>query len=418
MNQTTTEPHTFFTPWTMWPLRSSIEYKAIPNDDEWTGGDVYAKAEKTEPRRAESQSSYPGLIATIAFLILLSIGAFLVSPSDLQLYDAFIPGTEDVWRPAASPVAQLTPPAGCAKRHEWRTLSSTEQQAYISAVLCLRDGPSALAPTSNRTSYDDFPWIHSRVGYFTHNSAPFLPWHRYFLHVYETTLREECGYEGGLVYWDWTQDAEALERSPVFDAESGFGGDGEVGGEVTVGKSGRCVVDGPFAGVTADYYDVEYGPHCLSRGFRNDEGESGHIDGHDLRPDSIEEVLSQDKYEDFVRLMESRVHDAIPFGIAGDFETFTAPYGMYCSASRRAVKSADVRIDPLFFLHHTQLDRLWWLWQQRQPGQGLEAYGGHKQRHSMEMADLEDALHMKGLAVDVQVADVMDVEGDLLCYTY
>lgn len=218
-------------------------------------------------------------------------------------------------------------PARCPKRREWRTLSANEQQDYISAVLCLRSQPSVLAPESNKTSYDDWPWIHSHVGYYTHNSAPFLPWHRYFLHLYETTLRNQCDYKGSLVYWDWTLDSEALENSPVFDPTTGFGGDGEVGGTNTVGRTGRCVEDGPFAGVTADYYDVKYNPHCLSRGFRDLEGNTGHIDGHDISSESIEEVLSLGNYERFVALMESRVHDAIPFGIGGDFETFTAPYG-------------------------------------------------------------------------------------------
>lgn len=147
------------------------------------------------------------------------------------------------------------------------------------------------------------------------------------MHIYETTLRDQCGYEGSLVYWDWTLDSEALEKSPVFDPDTGFGGDGELNGAITVGRSGRCVVDGPFAGVTADYYDVKYSPHCLSRGFRDLDGNLGHIDGHDISPESIEEVLNLGDYESFVALVESRVHDAIPFGIGGDFETFTAPYG-------------------------------------------------------------------------------------------
>jgi len=129
------------------------------------------------------------------------------------------------------------------------------------------------------------------------------------------------------VYWDWTLDSAAIENSPVFDAVSGFGGDGEVGGMITVGRSGRCVVDGPFAGVVAEYYDVKFQPHCLSRGFRGLEGELGHIDGTDVSPGSIGEVLGLGDYEGFVALMERRVHDVIPFGIAGDFETFTAPYG-------------------------------------------------------------------------------------------
>ena len=76
------------------------------------------------------------------------------------------------------------------------------------------------------------------------------------------------------------------------------------------------------------------------------------------------------------------------------------------------------RVDPLFFLHHTQLDRLWWLWQQRQPNGGLDAYGGHKQRHSIEKASLDDTLQVQGLAEPVRVRDVMNTQGYLLCYEY
>lgn len=32
--------------------------------------------------------------------------------------------------------------------------------------------------------------------YIAHDAAPFLPWHRYFIHLYELALRESCGYEG------------------------------------------------------------------------------------------------------------------------------------------------------------------------------------------------------------------------------
>ena len=46
------------------------------------------------------------------------------------------------------------------------------------------------------------------------------------------------------------------------------------------------------------------------------------------------------------------------------------------------------------------------------------AYSGHKERHSIEMASLDDFIKMKGLDVDVQVSELMDVENDLLCYTY
>lgn len=290
--------------------------------------------------------------------------------------------------------------SACPVRHEWRTLNTTQQQSYIQAFKCLLELDSSISSIPNMTAYDNFPWIHSRVGYFTHNSAAFLPWHRYFLHIYETTLREICGYEGSLAYWDWTLDYRALEHSPVFDPVTGFGGDGEVDDPIILGSTGRCVTDGPFANLQVKYYDVEYQPHCLSRGFRNNAGELGHIDGEGISPESIEEVLGRKTYEEFVELMEVRIHDAIPMGIGGDFETFTAPF------------------DPLFFLHHTQLDRLWWLWQQRQADGGLLSYGGIKERYSNEAASLEDYLYYRELGTYVQVKDVMDIKSQALCYDY
>jgi len=236
-----------------------------------------------------------------------------------------------------STLAHAAPTRHCGRRREWRTLSAAEQAHYIASVQCLQRTPSALghaaaggSATANATAhaYDDFPYVHAQVGRASHNAAPFLPWHRRFLAVYERTLRDACGFRGeGLVYWDWTLDWRALQRAPVFDAVGGFGGDGQVGGEVVVGNTGRCVTDGPFAGATARWYDREERPHCLARGFRDEAGELGVMDGSALSPESIDQVLRHADYEALVKEMESRIHDAIPFGIGGDFETFTAPYG-------------------------------------------------------------------------------------------
>lgn len=298
----------------MWPFKTTKhEYRAVASDeDERKVENGQREGSEATPRR-----NYRLVIVIGAILVVITlcfVATYLVLSSS----------TTDTNQPPTSEQDSDR----CPRRQEWRTLTPTQQTSYISAVLCLRNQSSTLAPSNNAmTAYDDFPWIHSRVGYFTHHSAPFLPWHRYFLHIYETTLRNQCGYQGNLVYWDWTLDASSIETSPVFDAETGFGGDGEVGGEITVSNTGRCVVDGPFAGIEVPFYDVKYQPHCLSRGFRDLEGKMGHIDGTEITPEGIEEVLGTEGYELFVTLMESRVHDAIPYGISGDFETFTAPYG-------------------------------------------------------------------------------------------
>lgn len=81
-------------------------------------------------------------------------------------------------------------------RREWRNLNRSEKIEYITAVSCLRALPSRLG--LNQTLYDDFPLIHSHNGNYSHKTVTFIAWHRYFIHVYEDTLREQCGYTGSL----------------------------------------------------------------------------------------------------------------------------------------------------------------------------------------------------------------------------
>jgi tyrosinase len=275
------------------------------------------------------------ILTVIAFVLAIAaLIAFLqLSASAVEKTKSTDSSSEQTTPSSTTPISLPSPettPAKCRLRREWRTLTASEQSNYITSVKCLTTIPSNQHLSS---LYEDFPWIHAHIGYFTHNSAPFLPWHRYFLHIYEIALREKCNYMGTLVYWDWTLDWDHLQNATVFngDKKSGFGTDGEAGGEITVGKTGRCVVDGAFKDIKPNYYDVKWKPHCLSRGFRTDNGDLGFMDGRAISPESIDEILKLDKYEDFVKLMESKVHDTIPFGIGGDFETFTAPYGKFDS---------------------------------------------------------------------------------------
>lgn len=314
----------------MWPFDHAKRYEAVATDEEES---------KLAPLRVARAAARRRMVYLMSG-ILLALTAIATGAFFYKSHSKIVPSrqddlidTSDEAQQAASPSVNST----CRLRREWRTLSREDQQHYISSIRCLLGIPSTIEVNSSR--YGDWPYVHSHVGYYTHHSAPFLPWHRYFLHIYETTLRSECGFKGELVYWDWTLDAADLAHSSVFDPETGFGGDGEVGGEITVGNSGRCVVDGPFKDIRAKYYDTKPLPHCLSRGFHDDSGALGRMDGSGITPESIEEVMRAGDYETFVGQLESKVHDAIPFGVGGDFETFTAPYGESCPADLVANES-------------------------------------------------------------------------------
>lgn len=86
-------------------------------------------------------------------------------------------------------------------------------------------------------------------------------------------------------------------------------------------------------------------------------------------------------------------------------------------------RPTDRCIDPVFFLHHTQVDRLWWLWQMQDPETRLKQYHGPAEdfrnvtmKHTT--SSKSDLLLMGGIADDVKVADVMDTQGEYLCYEY
>ncbi len=74
-------------------------------------------------------------------------------------------------------------------------------------------------------------------------------------------------------------------------------------------------------------------------------------------------------------------------------------------------------LDPVFFLHHAQLDRLWWKWQTLHPERKFD-YKGITEHGSEVLASTDDVLRMGGLAEDVKVAEVLDSRGGRLCYVY
>ncbi|XXG94400.1 hypothetical protein Hte_000655 [Hypoxylon texense] len=282
-----------------------------------------------------------------------------------------------------------------AVRREWRELGSLGRLEYLRAVKCLSSIPSTVC---NGTLHDEFAYIHRMIGDYSHEAAPFLPWHRYFIHIYEQTLKKRCQYEGTLPYWDWTRDWANLTQAPVWDATEGFGGNGNVDLPTTVGD-GRCVQDGPFAGLQVQYYNEDWNPHCLSRGFLTGELQD-HFGAQRLNSSAMAAVLDEPGYYGFVLKLEDGPHSAIPITVRGDFLRFTAPN------------------DPIFFLHHGQIDRLWWKWQSKDPEARMLAYDGPSRHNSSVTAQLTDPIEMVGLAPDVSVSSVMNINDGLLCYKY
>ncbi|KAI8310759.1 hypothetical protein K4K61_013156 [Colletotrichum sp. SAR11_59] len=274
-----------------------------------------------------------------------------------------------------------------AQRVEWRSLSDSAKADYIKAVKCLDSLPSKLGLETSR--YNDFPYVHAHLNIQIHFVAQFLPWHRYFVHIYETALRDECSYTGPMTYWDWTLDSEDMSKSPVFstDATTGFGGNGLNGGLTSPSRPNpltMCVIDGAFANFTVPYFDTTPRAHCLNRGFNDGIGvDNGKFQGKAYSPARISEITeTSGNFSQFATALENGPHGAI----------------------------------------HNSIDRLWWLWQQEAPESRTQDFSGIRILEAGQVderpASLNDSMPMLNLAPDIAIQRVMSTKTDLLQYEY
>jgi len=120
---------------------------------------------------------------------------------------------------------------------------------------------------------------------------------------------------------DWND----LANSSIWDDTTGFGGDGDPHGQVTVGE-GRCVTAGPFTELRPIMYNHTYVRHCLSRGFR-DGNTTGRLPSSPFSPEAIGKIVRKPTYKEFVKDVEYRLHNTMHTSIAGDFLALTAANG-------------------------------------------------------------------------------------------
>ena len=105
-------------------------------------------------------------------------------------------------------------------RVEWNRMTSANKKSFVDAIVCLTKKPSrGVAPADGAkalTLWDDLYWTHSFQYRGVHSTDTFLPFHRYFVHVFEKLLRSECGYKAPLPWWRETDAAGKVKASNLF----------------------------------------------------------------------------------------------------------------------------------------------------------------------------------------------------------
>ncbi|KAI4658211.1 uncharacterized protein J4E79_007193 [Alternaria viburni] len=271
-------------------------------------------------------------------------------------------------------------------RKEWSALTKPERKAYTDAVLCLQkkkaNTPASLIPGA-KSRFDDFVGNHILKTMEIHYTGTFLAWHRYFTWQYEQALKNECGYKGTQPYWDWAKTAASgLEKSAMLDGSassmSGNGkfipGQGQVviagRGEpyiyIPAGTGGGCVTSGPFKDMK-----VNLGPVALST---TNGTEIANGDGLSYNPRCLTRDLtdySNKKWANATAIADLIINkkdiwqfEMVMQGVPGTDSLGVHGGGHYSMGGDPGRDFFVSPGDPLFYLHHAQIDRTWWIWQQ------------------------------------------------------
>jgi len=314
-------------------------------------------------------------------------------------------------------------------RREWRTLTANDKAAWTSAVKCLGtlnhrrlsfDVQGRIVPGAH-SLYDDFSYAHNAMSKGAHDNAYFLPWHRWFLYIFDSTLRDGCGYSGPTPYWDWSRDSADLLSSPIFETDPAHG----LGhsGDCTSAPSSDCVVqDGAFAPANSHFslsYPVR---HNLRRNLTLITGwfEHEHPANETISLANIRNITERTT-GDFFRFqfamtqMHNHLHNFVGGDLAG-----TCPKAI----PEDKCEEGYTPNEPLFWLHHAQLDRLWSNWQSLHPSNFFAFSGVPLNTHNLTdprydlNASITYMMQYDRLSVPVPVSSTFDHSTPPFCYKY
>jgi tyrosinase len=265
---------------------------------------------------------------------------------------------------------------GMLIRKNIKSLSSNEKKAFVKAVKMLK-----------ANKYNWYPIMHARTMQkniitdkrnAAHMGPIFLPWHRKFIREFEKDLQIELQKELGstvrnlgLPYWDWS------ENSRIWDADF-MGGNGDIkNGIVTTGpfrynppNGWTCIGIGEHGEIDVDvegnpkYYPLlrligDYPKAVLPT--MNDIEECLKVTPYDT-PDWDKESNPTKSFRNKLEGWDtdptkSHMHNVVHRWIGGSMLTMTSPN------------------DPVFFLHHANVDRLWARWQIDHPNESYPPHG-------------------------------------------
>mmetsp|Transcript_2423 Transcript_2423/g.5512 ORF Transcript_2423/g.5512 Transcript_2423/m.5512 type:complete len:409 (+) Transcript_2423:59-1285(+) len=229
-------------------------------------------------------------------------------------------------------------------RVAFRQLHQREEKTY-------RDNSTTLWGHGGAPSTAAFVHLHEH-SHHGHMHSNFLPFHRRMILEVETQLQvvsQDCSVM--LPYWNWAAEKTEFGQSQVWSHER-FGN-----------LSAGCVETGVPAGWA-------YGD-CLQRGAKDLWSPNMYGNVLPTWAEARRKIKATKLYSE-IRPVFEYWHNSMHCAVHGDMCSLKAPR------------------DPVFYLHHSMIDRAWYYWQQAHAGPETEACGDCKSLESFGNVDAHE----------------------------
>ena len=217
------------------------------------------------------------------------------------------------------------PTALPAQARAWRARKNVENLS-ARQLATLRQAFGAVEAIGDDRGFGHWAGIHGLPlpMYCQHGTRLFLPWHRAYLYFFELALRDQTP-DAVLAWWDWTSASSHLQGIPAAFADRRTNGQRNPLFSTTVPPVAR----------------INGRPRVTTR--------SPRPPGLLPTTGDVQQVLALPDFLDFQSQLED-IHGAVHVWVGGTMAQI--PWAAY---------------DPIFWAHHTMIDRLWRLWQIRHP---------------------------------------------------
>lgn len=246
-------------------------------------------------------------------------------------------------------------------RRNVKDLSPDEKRSFVRAIKGLKALNSGLHPGS-QSRYDDYVEIHRSAmdaamggspGW-AHFDSAFFPWHRELLYRFEEELRS---IEPGVTipYWDWTRAQASGDPGWPFTHDF-IGVDGDNANQDRVEREVGAPSPYPYEfdpdTWTIVVKDVPAEPNFLTRDFGSRADAPGLPENDSVATgsnSSFRAAIGSSSYLT-LRSRSEDLHNLVHRWANGNMITASSPN------------------DPVFWMHHASIDRMWTLWQEKHPG--------------------------------------------------